>query len=245
MSPYNVFTIILNTLYMQFRCLLGALVLQSVPGAHCGCAVNHRCITLRQISYCFSAIKMRIQENVIVGQEMKLIPHRRRKFLKKGAMRRRDMRQLQLFVDNGRDCDCPTVTNATADASGRDYFLVMGKMMGGKAMVSYVNPYNRRSKAMRKAMKSIRKPDICKAPILLPENAAATGDNTEVTSAAAVPEEPTVATGGRRRNRKQKGNRKKDRGSARQRGRGSRNRNQDDERNRRRNRRNRDREGRA
>ena len=49
MSFYNFITIILDTLYMQSSCTGRALELQSVPGAHWGCPVNHRCITLTNL----------------------------------------------------------------------------------------------------------------------------------------------------------------------------------------------------
>ena len=36
-----------DMLYMQSCCVEGAMVVQRGPSAHRGCAVNHRCITLR------------------------------------------------------------------------------------------------------------------------------------------------------------------------------------------------------
>ena len=48
LSSYNIISILLDTLYMQSSCTMRALVVQIVPSAHRGCAVNHRCIHLAE-----------------------------------------------------------------------------------------------------------------------------------------------------------------------------------------------------
>ena len=59
MPCYNFITMTLDTLYMQCRFTGRALVVQSVPSAHWGCAVNHRCITLTDLEPFFTINTLR------------------------------------------------------------------------------------------------------------------------------------------------------------------------------------------
>ena len=61
MSTYHFISILLDTLYMQSRHFMRALVVQSVPSAHRGCAVNHRCITLNENILFFLNENIKIQ----------------------------------------------------------------------------------------------------------------------------------------------------------------------------------------
>ena len=74
MSCYNfiIYTAV-YAVHMQSRCTGRALVVQSVPGAHWGCAVNHRCITLNHIFNHILITMISFLETITARQFEKLI----------------------------------------------------------------------------------------------------------------------------------------------------------------------------
>lgn len=164
---------------------------------------------------------------MIVAGNMKLVPQRKKKVLKKGSLTKRDMRRLELYVPNGFNCDCPPVANVSS--SSRDYFLAMGRMRGDKAELNYISVYDKSNKDIRKAMRAIRKDDICKSGLQAitgdsPQEETGESEGTAATSEPAGTPEPESNQGRRReKGKKSKGKRKRERNLDRQRKNGRRN----------------------
>uniref|UniRef100_A0A8C0EUN4 Secreted frizzled-related protein 1 n=1 Tax=Bubo bubo TaxID=30461 RepID=A0A8C0EUN4_BUBBB len=71
---------------------------------------------------CFSALKMTIKEVKKENGDKMIVP-RKRKALKLGPIRKKNLKKLVLFLKNGADCPCHQLDNLG------HYFLIMGRQV--------------------------------------------------------------------------------------------------------------------
>jgi len=86
------------------------------------------------------------------------------------------LRRSPLYIENGADCDCSSLEQtehvdrssaAAAPAGGgsseqrRDSFLVTGRRSGDRLTVQLIQPFRRRAKELRRAVRALRQDDVC------------------------------------------------------------------------------------
>jgi len=85
------------------------------------------------------------------------------------------LRRSPLYIENGADCDCSSLeqtehvdrSSVAAAAGGgsseqrRDSFLVTGRRSGDRLTVQLIQPFRRRAKELRRAVRALRQDDVC------------------------------------------------------------------------------------
>ena len=159
------------------------------------------------------------------------------------------LRRSPLYIDNGANCDCSSLEQTQhldgSSSSEHDSFLVSGRKQGDRLMVELIQPFNRRSKELRRAVRAIRQSDVCDGRSVIVDvgrSRVETGTGTQqtrrrprkqrgdastmATATAATPTTTAAAAerdGGRSRNRQSRRNRGRNRDrDARQRARAAR-----------------------
>ena len=101
---------------------------------------------------------MKVDSQVITGQDLKLSVKSKKKKYKAEKLSKRDLRNLLMYIKDGATCDCPQLTSA----GSKDKVIIMGHKKDGRAIVSSIFKYDRKSKDLRQAIKAIQKEDTCK-----------------------------------------------------------------------------------
>ena len=85
------------------------------------------------------------------------------------------LRRSPLYIENGADCDCSSLEqtehvdrSSSSSAAGggsseqrRDSFLVTGRRSGDRLTVQLIQPFRRRAKELRRAVRALRQDDVC------------------------------------------------------------------------------------
>ena len=154
------------------------------------------------------------------------------------------LRRSPLYIDNGANCDCASLEQTQnldgSSSSQHDSFLVTGRKHGDRLMLDLIQPFNRRSKELRRAVRAIRQSDVCDGRSVIVDVGrprVETGRGIQQTRrrprkqrgdastmATTTEATPTATGGGRSRNRQSRRNRgrNRDREEARQRARAAR-----------------------
>ena len=107
------------------------------------------------------------------------------------------LRRSPLYIENGANCDCSSLEQTQhldgSSSSGDNSFLVTGRRQGDRLTVDMIQPFNRRSKELRRAVRALRQSDVCQGQSVIVDVG-----RTRV--------EPPAGRGTRRRPRKQRGN---------------------------------------
>lgn len=158
-----------------------------------------------------------------------------------------------LYIENGANCDCASLEQTQhvdgSSSSEHDSFLVAGRRRGDRLILEFIQPFSRRSKELRRAVRAIRRTDVCdqagvvvdlgrsrgveagrmgegqtrRRPRKHREEAVTTETTTTTTSTTTATTENPARIGGRSRNRQPGSRRNRGRNrDARQRARASR-----------------------
>jgi len=75
------------------------------------------------------------------------------------------LRRSPLYIDNGANCDCASLEQTQhldgSSSSEHDSFLVTGRKHGDRLIVELIQPFSRRSKELRRAVRAIRQSNVC------------------------------------------------------------------------------------
>lgn len=113
-------------------------------------------------------MRVKVKQAIIVGSDLKVdIEKKRRKVFKTGPLRSSAslLRGPSMFVARGSACDCSTLDSGTGRGRNSSNFVVMGKTIDDRLVLSFVQRVDRRSKEINRALKAARKPDFCSARI--------------------------------------------------------------------------------
>ncbi len=102
---------------------------------------------------CFSVVKIRIGENVIVDGMTRITAQKKKRkvFKAPAAWGRSEQKQPRLYLQQGGSCDCRALDDPQNDGES---FLVMGRRdASGKDVVGYFQLYDRRNKHLRRALR--------------------------------------------------------------------------------------------
>lgn len=101
---------------------------------------------------CFSALKMTIKEVKKENGDKMIVP-RKRKALKLGPIRKKNLKKLVLFLKNGADCPCHQLDNLG------HYFLIMGRQVKTQYLLTAIYKWDKKNKEFKKFMKKMKSPD--------------------------------------------------------------------------------------
>jgi hypothetical protein len=94
-----------------------------------------------------------------------LVLQKKKKFLKKVGLSKRDKRSLRPFIQGGLHCECDRI-NVTLNEN----YIIMGNYSApGEFTAMYIAKW-RKDKVFRKALKLMRKRDICSKPLDIGDN---------------------------------------------------------------------------
>ncbi|CAH1785830.1 unnamed protein product [Owenia fusiformis] len=121
-------------------------------------------------------LKMKVkQKESNTKGDMKMVALKKKKFLKKGSLTRKDIRKLTLYIEDGGSCEC----NRIEENSEKTHYLIMGNKQGDRLVTSFVMKWDRKNKEIRRAVKSLRKADICKGGVKALNDHAAPMSNSK------------------------------------------------------------------
>lgn len=101
---------------------------------------------------CLPALKMTIKEVKKENGDKMIVP-RKRKALKLGPIRKKNLKKLVLFLKNGADCPCHQLDNLG------HYFLIMGRQVKTQYLLTAIYKWDKKNKEFKKFMKKMKSPD--------------------------------------------------------------------------------------
>ncbi|KAJ8365334.1 hypothetical protein SKAU_G00141650 [Synaphobranchus kaupii] len=97
------------------------------------------------------ALKMKIKEVKKESGDRKLVAaQKKKKVLKMGALRKKDLKKLVLYIKNGADCPC-----AQLDGLGSS-FLIMGRKVDQQLLLTSIHKWEKKSKELKFAVKYMK-----------------------------------------------------------------------------------------
>jgi len=89
-------------------------------------------------NYCSAefALRVKVTDSVISEGFIKLTTDRRKRVYKQGDLRKRELRDLVLYMEDGEHCECSAVDEVRGQPN--EYLLVMGRRVGDKMILSSV-----------------------------------------------------------------------------------------------------------
>ncbi|XP_041691747.1 secreted frizzled-related protein 1 isoform X2 [Coregonus clupeaformis] len=97
-----------------------------------------------------TAIRTKIKEVRREGMDRKVILQKRKKPLKLGNLKKKDLKKLVLYLKNGADCPCQQLDNL-----GNTY-LIMGRKMDTQFLLTGIHKWDKSSKEFKKAIKKLK-----------------------------------------------------------------------------------------
>ncbi|KAM9477954.1 secreted frizzled-related protein 5 [Clarias gariepinus] len=97
------------------------------------------------------ALKMKIKEVKKEKGDRKLIAaQKKKKVLKMGILRKKDMKKLTLYIKNGANCPCSQLDNLGSS------FLIMGRKVDQQLLLMAIHKWDKKSKELKYALKYMK-----------------------------------------------------------------------------------------
>lgn len=96
------------------------------------------------------AFKAKIKDVTRENTDRKVILQKRKKMLKMGNLKKKDMKTLVLYLKNGADCPCQQLDNL-----GNQY-LIMGRKVDQQYLLTGIHKWDKSSKEFKKAIKKLK-----------------------------------------------------------------------------------------
>ncbi|XP_072410251.1 secreted frizzled-related protein 1-like isoform X1 [Chiloscyllium punctatum] len=96
------------------------------------------------------ALKMKIKEVKKENGDRKIIPQKKKKPLKLGPLKKKDLKKLTLYIKNGADCPCHQLDNLNSN------FLIMGRKVNKQNLLTVIHRWDKKSKEVKKAVKKMK-----------------------------------------------------------------------------------------
>lgn len=96
------------------------------------------------------AIKTKIKEVKRENMDRKVILQKRKKPVKMGSLKKKDLKKLTLYLKNGADCPCTQLENL-----GNTY-LIMGRKVDKQYLLTGIHKWDKSSKEFKKTMKKLK-----------------------------------------------------------------------------------------
>ncbi|XP_017564752.1 secreted frizzled-related protein 1a [Pygocentrus nattereri] len=95
-------------------------------------------------------IKTKIKEVKRENLDRKVILQKKKKILKMGTLKKKDMKKLILYLKNGADCPCSQLDNLS------NHYLIMGRKVEKQHIITGIYKWDKSSKEFKKTMKKLR-----------------------------------------------------------------------------------------
>lgn len=99
---------------------------------------------------CRAAFKTKIKEVKRENMDRKVIFQKRKKMLKAGNLKKKDMKKLVMYLKNGADCPCQQLDNL-----GNQY-LIMGRKVDKQYLLTGIHKWDKSRKEFKKAIKKLK-----------------------------------------------------------------------------------------
>ncbi|XP_052361964.1 secreted frizzled-related protein 1-like [Oncorhynchus keta] len=97
------------------------------------------------------AIKMKIKEVKKENGDRKLIAaQKKKKVLKMGVLRKKDLKKLTLYIKNGANCPCAQLDNLGSN------FLIMGRKVDQQLLLMSIHKWEKKSTELKFAIKYMK-----------------------------------------------------------------------------------------
>ncbi|KAI3372233.1 hypothetical protein L3Q82_022740 [Scortum barcoo] len=96
------------------------------------------------------AFKAKIKDVTRENMDRKVILQKKKKMLKVGNLKKKDMKTLVLYLKNGADCPCQQLDNL-----GNQY-LIMGRKVDQQYLLTGIHKWDKSSKEFKKAIKKLK-----------------------------------------------------------------------------------------
>ncbi|XP_042192724.1 secreted frizzled-related protein 1-like [Callorhinchus milii] len=96
------------------------------------------------------ALKMKIKEIKREKGDRKILSQRKKKVLKAGPLKKKDLKKLVLFIKNGASCPCTQLDNPSSN------FLIMGRKWDNQLLLTVIHKWDKRNKELRYAVKMMK-----------------------------------------------------------------------------------------
>ncbi|XP_059406833.1 secreted frizzled-related protein 1-like [Carassius carassius] len=96
------------------------------------------------------AIKTKIKEVKRENSDRKVILQKRKKPVKLGPLKKKDLKKLTLYLKNGADCPCTQLENLG------NMYLIMGRKVDKQYLLTGIHKWDKNSKELKKTMKKLK-----------------------------------------------------------------------------------------
>lgn len=96
------------------------------------------------------AIKTKIKEVKRENSDRKVILQKKKKALKLGSLKKKDLKKLVLYLKNGADCPCQQLDNLG------NMYLIMGRKVDKQYLLTGIHKWDKSSKEFKNAMKKVK-----------------------------------------------------------------------------------------
>ncbi|KFO36429.1 Secreted frizzled-related protein 1 [Fukomys damarensis] len=95
------------------------------------------------------ALRMKIKEVKKENGDKKIVP-KKKKPLKLGPIKKKELKRLVLFLKNGADCPCHQLDNLSP------HFLIMGRKVKGQYLLTAIHKWDKKNKEFKNFMKKMK-----------------------------------------------------------------------------------------
>ncbi|XP_015196773.1 secreted frizzled-related protein 1b [Lepisosteus oculatus] len=96
------------------------------------------------------AIKTKIKEVKKENSDRKVILQKKKKTLKAGNLKKKDLKKLVLYLKNGADCPCQQLDHLS------NTYLIMGRKVDKQYLLTGIHKWDKSSKEFKKTMKKMK-----------------------------------------------------------------------------------------
>lgn len=96
------------------------------------------------------AIKTKIKEVKRENADRKVILQKKRKAVKLGSLKKKDLKSLTLYLKNGADCPCSQLDNLSSA------YLIMGRKSDRQYLITGIHKWDKSNKEFKKTLKKLQ-----------------------------------------------------------------------------------------
>lgn len=96
------------------------------------------------------AIKTKIKEVKRENMDRKVILQKKKKVMKTGTLKKKDLKSLTMYLKNGADCPCSQLDNPSSA------YLIMGRKLDKQHLITGIHKWDKSNKEFKKTLKKLQ-----------------------------------------------------------------------------------------
>lgn len=96
------------------------------------------------------AIKTKIKEVKRENADRKVILQKKKKTVKVGSLKKKDLKTLTMYLKNGADCPCSQLDNPSSA------YLIMGRKTDRQYLITGIHKWDKSNKEFKKTLKKLQ-----------------------------------------------------------------------------------------